>query len=238
MLDLIDGLEEYNNIGALFGLDGLEGEELMGELRKRPFLKRQKFINQLVNTTPSKGSRAEFEKHFGDLPQHIREGIREKSLRLADTVIYSIKKVASKTVKMFETQDVKNVGLNALASAKLPKNQALLVSGIIVLAGVPSELTEDKIKSATFGRIEDFPALCTGEFNIKANKKIIVPDTSVKIFRTSNFHNVPMGYYKLANPRMIHDDIQIEATFELGTMEGLDPKTHIYLGLHGTITTP
>lgn len=51
-------------------------------------------------------------------------------------------------------------------------------------------------------------------------------------------NTVPVGYYKLANPRMIHDDILVEATIDLGSMDGLDPKTHIYVGLHGTITTP
>jgi hypothetical protein len=30
----------------------------------------------------------------------------------------------------------------------------------------------------------------------------------------------------------------IEATIDLGSMEGLDPKTYMYVGLHGTITTP
>ena len=46
------------------------------------------------------------------------------------------------------------------------------------------------------------------------------------------------GYYKLANPRLIHDDILLEFTVELGSMEGHDPKTQLYVGLHGTITTP
>jgi hypothetical protein len=59
------------------------------------------------------------------------------------------------------------------------------------------------------------------------------------IFKTSNNQNLPFGYYKLANPRVIQDDILIEATIELGSLTGIDTtKTFFYVGLHGTITTP
>lgn len=238
-IDGIEGIEEYNNVGALLGIDGLDGDELLGALRSMNPVKRQKLINKLASSGgASRGSRAEMEKHFGELPEHIKEGLRKQELRLADTVIYGIKKIASKTIKIYETQDTKQIGTTSVSSARLPKNQALLVSGIIVLAGIPADLTPDKIMSAVYGKIEDFPALCTGEFSLKANKKVIVPETSMKVFKTANNQNVPIGYYKLANPRLIHDDILMEATIELGTMDGLDAKTHVYVGLHGTITTP
>jgi len=238
MLDL-EGIEDYNNVGALFGLDGLDGEELLGALKSMNPLKRQKAINKLASgPAPSKGSRAEMEKHFGELPKHIKDALAKGELRLADTIIYSIKKAASKTIKMFETQDTKAIGLNSLSGAKLPKNQALLVSGIIILAGIPADLTPDKIMAAIYDKIETFPAVATGEFNLKANKKVILPESSMAMFKTQNNTSLPFGYYKLANPRLIEDDVLIEATIELGTQDGLDPKTHIYLGLHGTITTP
>lgn len=239
MSEFFEGIEEYNNVGALFGLDGLEGDELLGALKKMNPLKRAKAMTRLFsNNNASRGSRAEMEKHFSELPEHIVKGLKDGNLRLADTIIYSIKRVASKTVKMFETQDTKAIGLTSLSAAKLPKNQALLVSGIILLAGVPADNTPDKMMATTYDKIETYPCLCTGEFNIKANKKVIVPESSMKLFKTGNNTTIPIGYYKLSNPRLIQDDILIEATVELGTMEGLDPKTCIYLGLHGTITTP
>ena len=55
---------------------------------------------------------------------------------------------------------------------------------------------------------------------------------------TENYTNVPIGYYKLANPRLIHDDVQIEMTVELGSTEGIPANTYIYAAMHGTITTP
>jgi hypothetical protein len=47
-----------------------------------------------------------------------------------------------------------------------------------------------------------------------------------------------MGYYKLHNPRLIHDDILIELTLQLGTMQNIAANTYVYAALHGTITTP
>jgi len=238
MLDL-EGVDEYNNVAGLLGIDGLDGDELLGALRRMNPIQKLRTINKLASTGgSSKGSRAEMEKHFGELPDHIKAALSKGELRLADTVIYSIKKVASKTVKMFETQDTKTISLNSLSSARLPKNQALLVSGIFILAAVPADLTTDKVMAAAYGKIEDYPALASGEFSLKANKKVIVPETSMAVFKTANNQTLPIGYFKLANPRLIHDDILIEATVELGTMDGLDAKTHLYIGLHGTITTP
>jgi hypothetical protein len=240
MLDILEGVEEYNNIGALMGIEGLEGnEELLGALRRMNPIKRLRTLSKLASTgAVSRGSRAEMEKHFGELPPHIKEALSKGELRLADTVIYSIKPVSSKTIKMFETQDDKEIGLRNVSNAKLPKNQAFLVSGIVLLAGVAADLTKDKVMATQFGALENFAPIVNGEFSLKSNKKQIVPETSNNVFKTSNMHNVPLGYYKLANPRLIHDDILMEMTIELGTMDGLDQKTHLFVGLHGTITTP
>jgi hypothetical protein len=51
---------------------------------------------------------------------------------------------------------------------------------------------------------------------------------------TTSFDLVPKGFYKLANPRLIHDDIDIEFEIELGTISGVDANTAIYVGLTGT----
>ena len=238
MLEL-EGINEYNNSGALLGLDAVDHEELLGALKKMNPIKRWKVMNKLAGgVQASRGSRAEMEKHFDELPQNVKDGLLKGELRLADTIIYSLKPVNSKTIKMFETQDVKEVGLRNLSNAKLPKNQALLVSGIFLMAGIPADGTSDKVIGTKYGQLEDFPSIANGEFSLKANKKVIMPESSIALFKTSNDHNVPLGYYKLANPRLIHDDILIEATIDLGSMEGLDPKTWMYIGLHGTITTP
>jgi hypothetical protein len=50
-------------------------------------------------------------------------------------------------------------------------------------------------------------------------------------------HFVPMGYYKLANPRLIEDDVPIELTISLGSTTGIAANTYLYAALHGTGTT-
>ena len=213
--------------------------ELLGALKQLPPIRRQMAINKL--TAPamgSKGSRAEMEKHFKELPKHIKDELAKGNLRLADALIYSIKPVSSKTIKMFETQDDKEIGLRNISNAKLPKNQALLVSGIVVMAGVSQNNTKDAIMSTYFNAVDSFPALALGESNLKANKKIIMPETSNYFFKNTYFSGRPLGYYKLANPRLIHDDILIEFTVELGTMLNIPENTQLFVGLHGTITTP
>lgn len=238
-LDGLAAIEEYNNQGALLGLEGSEGDELVGELRRMNPLKRQRTINKLASSgSPSRGSRAEMEKFFAELPPSIKEALVKGELRLADTMVYSIKPINSKTIKLWETQDDKEVGLRNISNAKLPKNQALLVSGIVLLAGTAADSSKDKIIAADYKGLENFPALLNGEFNLKYNKRQIVPETSNYVFRTLNYNYVPLGYYKLSNPRLIVDDVLIELTIELGSTEGIPANTFVYAGLHGTITTP
>lgn len=238
MLGLLENIQEYNNAGALLGIDGVN-DELLGALKRVNPIQRQQIINKVVGGgAPSRGSRGEMEKHFGELPAHIKAGLSKGELRLADSVIYSIKPVTSKTIKMFETQDDKETGLRNISNAKLPKNQAILVSGIVILVGFSSSPNKDKIISTNYEHIEACPAIANGEFSLKCNKKQIVPETPNVIFKTDNYKNVPVGYYKLSNPRLIHDDMLIEMVLELGTMEGIPENTYVYAGLHGTMTTP
>jgi hypothetical protein len=112
---------EYNNSGDLIGVEGLG--EVIAQLSKADPVTKQKVINRLAKPpAPSQGSRAEMEKHFSELPDHIREGLLRGSLRLADVVIYTVKPVnGSKTIKMFEPQDAKEVGLRNIDRGRLPK---------------------------------------------------------------------------------------------------------------------
>lgn len=231
---------EYTNPTELLGLNGEMDTELMGYLNALNPVARAKAMSKIVKRhIPSQGSRAEFEKFFVELPKHIKEQLLQGKLRLADQLIYTIKPIkGAKTIKMFESQDVKEVNLRNISNAKLPKNMALLVSGIYLLHGVATSLDTDDIKTTKFDSIENIGALANGEFKLKANKKQLVSDTSNRKFVTTQFDMVPKSFYKLANPRLIHDDVDIEFEIELGTIKGLDPNSVIYVGLEGTATIP
>ncbi|HMX00883.1 MAG TPA: hypothetical protein PKL56_16055 [Cyclobacteriaceae bacterium] len=231
---------EYTNPTELLGLNGEMDTELLGYLNALNPVQRAKAMSKMVKRhIPSQGSRAEFEKFFVELPKHIKEQLLQGKLRLADHLIYSIKPVkGAKTIKMFESQDVKEVGLRNISNAKLPKNMALLVSGIYMLQGIAGSQDVDAIKVTTFDTINNIGAFANGEFKLKANKKQLVSDTSNRNFITTGFDQVPKGFYKLANPRLIHDDIDIEFEIELGTITGVDPNAVIMVGLVGTATIP
>jgi hypothetical protein len=231
-------IEIYNNQGDLLGLEK-NGKAIMYHLEKKDPLTRKRIINRLtaVNSS-SKGSKEEMETHFASLPKHIRQALIDGELRLADTIVYSVKPIVSKTIKMFETQDDKGIGLRNISNAKLPKNQALLVSGIIIMVGTAGGETKDDWMSTSFDVIDKVPALNNGEFSLKSNKKQIVPETSNMVFNSRGHSSVQVGYYKLDNPRLIEDDVLIELTIELGTMKNIPKNAVIYAGLHGTITTP
>jgi hypothetical protein len=240
MLEQLEAVEQYSNQGSLLGLDGPESEELLGALKKMNPLMRMKWVQKLTaNPVPSKGSRSEMEKHFSELPQPIKDQLKKGELRLADTIIYSIKPIASKTIKMFEPQDKRQIGLISTSEGRLTKNSVLLVSGIILLTGVSATAGVDDVMATKYDHIEAVPALANGEFYLKANKKIIVPEgTGNRVFCTDNFHGTSLGYYKLANPRLIVDDVPIELNIDIGTMTGIPANSQIFVGLHGTITTP
>lgn len=231
---------EYTNPAELLGLNGEMDAELLGYLNALNPVARSRAMNKLVKRhIPSQGSRAEFEKFFPELPKEIKDKLKTGALRLADHTVYTIKPVSgAKTIKMFESQDVKEVGLRNISNAKLPKNMALLVSGIFLLQGVAASLSNDDMKTTTFNTIDSVGALANGEYKLKANKKQLVSDTSNRNFITNDFSFVPRGYYKLDNPRLIQDDVDIEFEIELGTINGVNPNSIIYVGLRGTATIP
>jgi len=232
---------EYNNIAALMGLDDALMGEVNSELEGLGLAERIKFYSKISGkNNSSRGSRAEFEKFFKEVPESVKASLLSGDLRLADFTIYSVKQVKSKTVKLFETQDVKESGITNISNAKLPKNFVFLVSGIYLLAGISADANDkEKIKATNFQSVMAMPAIANAEFSLKANKKQIIPEGNiVRKFITDNNHFNNLGYYKLDNPRLIKDDELIEFVVELGTMTGLDTSAFIYVGLDGTGTTP
>ena len=238
----LNATDEYTNQGGLIGLDGNDEELMdgvMGALKKMHPLKRARAMHKLsMPGHASRYSRAEMEKFFNELPAHIKEQLKKGELRLADTLIYTIKPVTQTTIKMFETQDVQEIGLRNVSNAKLPKNQAMLVSGIVLLAGVSASANIPDVMKTAFSGIEAMPSIVSGEFYLNGNKKQLIPETSNYVFRTAGYTMYQAGYYKLHNPRLIYDDVLIEFVVELGGMTGIAANTQLFAGLHGTITTP
>lgn len=236
---MIDDLmnSEYNNAGELFGI-----EQMNNLMNSANPLQKAIALKKVIQSggQVSRRSRAEMEKHFKQLPNEVKHGLLKGSLRLADYTIYSIKQVNSKTIKLFEPQDNKEVGVRNISDAKLPKNTVFLVSGIYLLTGTNTAPTNPEgLKTIDFKSVSTVPAICNGEFSFKANRKQLIPENqAVRRFATDNDHSLPLGYYKLDNPRLINDEEIIEFTLELGTNLGIPANQWVYVGLDGTGTTP
>lgn len=229
---------EYNNAGELFGLDAINRMMRNGNpVQQAMALKK---VVQSSQVGVSRRSRGEMEKNFKQLPPHVKGELLKGGVRLADYTIYSMKKITSKTIKMFEPQDDKEVGVRNISNAKLPKNMVFLVSGIYLLTGVNAEpANPEGHKGIRFGSVGSVPSICNGEFSLKANRKQIIPENqAIRRFATDNDMTVPLGYYKLDNPRLIRDEELIEFTVELGTQLNVPAEQWLYVGLDGTGTTP
>lgn len=227
---------EYNNVGELFGFGELE--KATRHMGPRQRIKAISRLSRQVKA--SRRSRGEMEKFFKQLPKHVKQELVRGTLRLADWTIYSTKQITSKTIKMFEPQDDKEVGVRNISNAKLPKNSVFLVSGIIMLTGATADINDPEAnKGINFRSISTIPSIANGEFSLKANKKQIVPENqSNRRFVTDNDTTVQWGYYKLDNPRLIKDEEVIEFVIELGTQYNIPAGQFIYVALDGTATTP
>ena len=227
---------EFNNVGELLGIGELNAAlEGMTERQQRKALMRM-----ATQVKGSRRSRGEMEKFFRELPKHIRHELIKGRLRLTDYTLYTMKRITSKTIKMFEPQDDKEIGVRNISNAKLPKNTAFLVSGIILLTGASQNYQDnEENKAINFKTISTIPAIANGEFSLKANRRQIVPENqSNRRFITDNDNTIQWGYYKLDNPRLIKDEELIELTIELGTLNGVTDNQFIWAGLDGTGTTP
>lgn len=79
-----------------------------------------------------RGSRGQFEAFVEDpsFPAHIRESIKAQQLRGADTSVFSIKRINSNKVDMFEAKDSKEDGIRNIDRGKLAKDQVMVLSEI------------------------------------------------------------------------------------------------------------
>lgn len=231
-------LYEYRNPADLLGID--ETEALSDYLNSLNPLEHAVVLNKFYKgPIASHGSRAEFEKFLKDVPQLIVEQLSQGKLRLADMTIYNVKPMQGNRIKMFEPQDVRILGLRNIGEARLPKNMALLVSGIYLLQGQAVSLSDNDVMTVQFESLRAVEALANGESTLKVNRKHFLPENiSNRKFVHNGYDIYPAGYYKLDNPRIIADDEEISFEIELGSTTGIPANTVLYIGLHGTATIP
>jgi hypothetical protein len=186
-------------------------------------------------------SRTEMKSRIRRLPAEVQEALKKGALRLVDTVLYNTKPLL-KTTRMFEEKDKYDLGICNVNGAKLEKNQCMLVTGLqFKVLPVYGDL-KPNVFNASQDAVEYYGAVATGEFSMKIDRRIVIPETSNMVFWTEG-ESTGLSwrkFHKLANPLLIKEGEMIDLTVELATTTGFpeDSTLHLRVELFGTITTP
>ncbi|CAN0068485.1 unnamed protein product [Chrysoparadoxa australica] len=163
------------------------------------------------------------------LPKDIQSGLGRKSLQAVDAAFYVVKDISgSKVQKLFKDDDNKVVGMSNISSAKLEKGNFFMLNGITLLAGTAGQ--NETATDVNFNIIPDY--LRNGEFEFIANGTNLIQSASNELFNTTNLQ-VPVGNYRLDNPKIIKDQQTIELNLEWGS--NAPQNTYLKAILRGTI---
>lgn len=205
---------DYSLLGAI------SEEELLGAMERATLNERKQFVRRVQNQTRqataagggTPNSRGEFEKRLHWLPKEIQQGLANKTLQAVDAAYYTTKNISiCKIIKMLKDDDNKVIGQGNISSAKLEKGNIMLLSGIILLAGVAAP--GQNASQVNYDILPDY--IRNGEFEFKANGTTLVPSTSCEVFNTTNM-NVRKGLFTMDNPKVILDQQAMELNIEWG----------------------
>lgn len=234
---LIDG--EYDNYSSMTGINTEGVQELLGKIARLPKDQQAKAVKNLVKRKGAPAgvgnSRYEMENKLDQLPKDIIDGLINKRLQLADTRFYVVKDISGKnSIDVFQGTDNKGVGLGNLANQKLEKDNWFLIYAMIMRyatlgGGGGSSLTAD------FTHI--VPVIRNGEFEFEAgNKKLVGGVVSCSVFDTRERHDIPIGYWKWENTKIIEPQVEIKMPVKFSAAS--EVNTHLRVELIGTSVVP
>lgn len=220
---------EFQLLGAISDEELLMALEGASPQAKRNFSKAIRSFAKQRNQAPSRGSRGELEKRLHMLPKDTQEGLARQTLQAVDAAFYVVKDISgSKVQKLLKDDDNKVVGLSNISSAKLEKGQLFLLNGLTLLAGTAGE--GEKATDVNFTVIPDY--LRNGEFEFIANGTTLMQNASNELFNTTG-QTIPVGHYRLDNPKLIKDQQTIEFNLEWGS--NAPASTYVKAILRGTV---
>jgi len=224
---------DYNLLGAI------SEDELVGAIERAPLAEKKQFVRRVQQQQKTAvaapagqtNSRGEFERRLHWLPKEIQQGLANKTLQAVDAAYYVTKNISTnKIIKMLKDDDNKIVGQCNISSAKLEKGNIMLLSGIILLVGVPP--VGGKVEQVNFDTLPDY--IRNGEFEFKANGTTLIPSTSCDVFNTVNM-TTRKGLFVMDNPKVILDQQAMELNIEWGANAPAD--TYMKAILIGTSVT-
>lgn len=173
----------------------------------------------LAQSTLETAKMAFFEK-FDLLPDDVKQGLLNGSLKVVNFVAYSAKNLAGATYKeLMEASDNMLESITNVNNRKMEALQYFLVKGIrlqsAVIAG-ESAITETTIATAAF--TTPSANVVNGEIEILISGKTALPRISCEVFTKSDAAgNGLKGYYELDCPFMIAPLSDIVPTLRLNS---------------------
>lgn len=227
LLGQLGQIEREGEFGILGLLNSSTDDEVIGALRE-PKIKSAIDKALAFRKTMRKGydSRSEFAERISMLDKGLQRDLLTGKRQLVDTELFIARPLGAKTtIKMLQPGDKAQLsGTNQIGminDAKLEKGEVFLLSAIQLTFGINATLNETE-----FVQLE--PAIRNGYWEFKGNGKVLVPYTSNEVFMpnlakddTTNHYSLVtgdgtkrIGYYKLANPKLIFSQTQMEFNIE------------------------
>lgn len=174
-------------------------------------------MNPLANTKIA-NAKSVMEEYVSMLPTEIQAALRNKNLKIVDSVLYDQKYLASDTTKeLMEASDTTQAGITNVNNRKLEPLNYMVVTGIRLLsktispasAGNPTdaEIAAAALDTAAVG-------ILNGELDILVAGKTAFPRTSCRIFANTDDHQ-GKGYYALESPFVIAPQAEIVPTLRV-----------------------
>jgi hypothetical protein len=234
---LIDG--EYDYYPSMSGINTDGAASLLGALAKLPKEQQGKALRNLMKKKefPSGmgNSRYEFQQKYDLLPKDIQDGLLNKRLQLCDTQLYVVKDISSKnSIDVFMGTDQKGQGIGNLANQKLDKDFWFCLFAITMRTGTVGGGGGGGA-TVDFGSIP--AAIRNGDFEFEAgNKKLIGGVVSLSVFDTRSRTDIPIGYWKLDNTKLIEPQVEIKMPVKFAG--AADANTFMRVELVGTAVVP
>lgn len=171
------------------------------------------------------------EQKFMLLPKEIRDGLLNKRLQLVDTRFYIVKDIAAKnSIDIFQGTDQKGVGLGNLANQKLEKDNWFIVFALLMRYAESA----GGMAEANFTHIP--PIVRNGEFELEAGNKKLIGLTDNSAFDTRERTDVPIGFYKVENTKIIEPQVEIKMPVKFTAASV--PTSFLRVGFIGTSVIP
>lgn len=222
--------------GVVAGMPDQELQELLGRIQRNPKAFKKLMATHKQAPAIAAGiatSRTELQARVHQLAPEIQKGLADGSRQSVDTYLSVIKVAdAVSNVKMLKDSDTKKYGVCMINGGKLEKGEPFMLTGLILLEGIGANANEDaaNVSAINWGQLSSKTR--NGQFEMKANGKTIIPETSLEVFINTLEKNVigaadayaygyaaggqRPGYFRLANPKMIETQVAMEFNLEYG----------------------